>query len=218
MKKRTIMITLVVLGLLLLVGVGFAAWVISAPEHNEELEGNVTAYGVSTDAYTIALVFNGEDEIIFGKTSATPAYSWLTAEGVENENLSVVIDVTVTLADEDATMPDNIKVAVVDNFGNCAYISGPVTQYKDGAEFVTCPATGIPAAKFAHTADSLVYTTQIKVSYAWADLASGSQNPYEYFNAYAYSDALATSAVTYLEAVETATAGKTVTITVGNAE
>lgn len=102
MKSKLTITVASILSVLTLVGVGFAAWVISNPSVSANKDGTITAETVSDKSYTLEAVIGG-GEIVFGKP-ATPnaeiTTPWLTADSAaQTEDLSATLTLTLKYKD-----------------------------------------------------------------------------------------------------------------------
>ena len=80
MKSKLTITVASILSVLTLVGVGFAAWVISNPSVSADQNGTITAETVSDKSYTLEAVIAEGDKIVFGAPAKMEAKNaWLTA-------------------------------------------------------------------------------------------------------------------------------------------
>ena len=100
MKSKLTITVASILSVLVLVGVGFAAWVISNPDVNKEAESSITAETVSDKSYTLEATFATGEKIVFGapETMNTPN-AWLTADGTAREDLTATLTLTLKYKD-----------------------------------------------------------------------------------------------------------------------
>ena len=143
MKSKLTITVASILSVLVLVGVGFAAWVISNPDVNREAESSITAETVSDKSYTLeAQITNGE--IVFGApaTMDTPN-AWLTA-GKDTQTEDRTATLTLTLKYKDWNyVPLNFSVfmkskkttvgddAVFSDLVGKKYITNPKISYNN---------------------------------------------------------------------------------------
>lgn len=104
MKKKFSLTLISILSVVVLVGVGFAAWIITTPNVEKKQTGTITASGVTDARYELtATITNGS--IVFGKPSNYDANSagssdWFKpGSDVGDENL--IATLTLTLTDPD---------------------------------------------------------------------------------------------------------------------
>lgn len=80
MKSKLTISIASILSVLVLVGVGFAAWVIINPNVNKEAAGNITAETVTDKSYTLDAQITG-GEIVFGAPETmNNSNAWFTAD------------------------------------------------------------------------------------------------------------------------------------------
>lgn len=153
MKSKLTITVASILSVLVLVGVGFAAWVISNPGVEKSQNGTITAEGVEDKSYTLEAVIAADDKIVFGApvTMNTPN-AWLTAgKGTQTEDLEATLTLTLTYKDweyvptefsvtmnaKNGEKGDTVFTSLRD--GNAADISGkkivkdPTISYNDAS-------------------------------------------------------------------------------------
>lgn len=113
MKKKFSLTLISILSVVVLVGVGFAAWIITTPNVEKKQTGTITASGVTDARYELtAAITNGS--IVFGKPSGYKGNSsdWFKpGSDVGDENLTATLTLTLTDPDgnawDDETVFDN---------------------------------------------------------------------------------------------------------------
>lgn len=224
MKKKFSLTLISILSVVVLVGVGFAAWIITTPNVNEQQTGTITASGVTDARYNLtAAITNGS--IVFGKPSGYSDNNsdWFKpGKDVGDENLTATLTLTLTDPDGNAWndetvfntyLPDKFtftmnatKAKEVDNTGfnaevTAGRIKNPTISYTANGETnattkdVTL-GTAIEIAKNAFTkgADNK-YTLTITIKFAWGDAG----NPYTHFHGKTQTPELVTKALKYDE-------------------
>lgn len=113
MKKKFSLTLISILSVVVLVGVGFAAWIITTPNVKEQQTGTITASGVTDARYKLtAAITNGS--IVFGKPSGyddnnSNNSDWFKpGSDVGKENLTATL--TLTLTDPDGNAWDDETV------------------------------------------------------------------------------------------------------------
>ena len=100
MKSKLTITVASILSVLVLVGVGFAAWVISNPGVNREAESSITAETVTDKSYTLEATFASGEKIVFGAPETmNTAGAWLTADGTAREDLTATLTLTLKYKD-----------------------------------------------------------------------------------------------------------------------
>ncbi len=224
MKKKFSLTLISILSVVVLVGVGFAAWIITTPNVEEKQTGTITASGVTDARYKLTAAITNES-IVFGKPSGYSADSsdWFKpGSDVGNENLTATLTLTLTDPNGNAWndetvfnnyLPDTFtftmnatKAGVANNtgFGNEVTegrIKYPTISYTaSGATSATTEnvtfGTAINIAKSAFTKDTDgKYKLTITIKFAWGD----DGNPYTYFHGKEQTTELVTKALGYNE-------------------
>lgn len=97
MKSKLTISIASILSVLVLVGVGFAAWVIINPNVNKEAESTITAETVTDKSYTLEAAFAADEKIVFGAPETTIAGAWLT--NPTKEDLTAKLTLTLKYKD-----------------------------------------------------------------------------------------------------------------------
>lgn len=113
MKSKLTITVASILSVLTLVGVGFAAWVISNPNVSADQNGTITAETVSDKSYTLEAVIAEGDKIVFGAPAKMEAKNaWLTADAkTQTEDLSATLTLTLKYKDWNY-VPKNFSVTM----------------------------------------------------------------------------------------------------------
>lgn len=113
MKKKLSLTLISILSVVVLVGVGFAAWIITTPNVKEQQTGTITASGVTDARYKLTATITKES-IVFGKPSGYKDNNsdWFKpGSDVGKENLTATLTLTLTDPDgnawDDETVFDN---------------------------------------------------------------------------------------------------------------
>lgn len=225
MKKKFSLTLISILSVVVLVGVGFAAWIITTPNVEKKQTGTITASGVTDARYELtAKITNGS--IVFGKPSTMNVNNaWFKPdENVGAENLTATLTLTLTdpngnawddetvfksyLPDTftftmNATKPgsgEETTVGANDDFNHAVsknHVKNPTISYGAVSDTVTL-GTAINIAKDAFTkgADNK-YTLTITITFAWGTAFTDAThtNPYDYFNNLPYDDVNAKKAL-----------------------
>lgn len=225
MKKKFSLTLISILSVVVLVGVGFAAWIITTPNVEKKQTGTITASGVTDARYELtATITNGS--IVFGKPSTMNVNNaWFKPdENVGAENLTATLTLTLTdpngnawddetvfksyLPDTftftmNATKPgsgEETTVGANDDFNHAVsknHVKNPTISYGAVSDTVTL-GTAINIAKdaFNKGADNK-YTLTITITFAWGTAFTDAThtNPYDYFNNLPYDDVNAKKAL-----------------------
>ncbi len=209
MKRKLSLKLISLLSVLVLVGVGFAAWIIVKPASEGTANGSFTTYGYEEASYTISVAAkDNNSSIVFGKPSNYSANNtdWLVpSTDMANENLSVTFVVTLQLNDAKYVdyLPANVYFVIniatdSNNSWNAAkdYVDGPSvlnggttltqsTAMSEGSSFgsYALKVTGEGAVFTQDASDTTKYTCEITVKFGWGTTKLNAKNPYEYFNA-----------------------------------
>lgn len=113
MKKKFSLTLISILSVVVLVGVGFAAWIITTPNVEKKQTGTITASGVTDARYELtATITNGS--IVFGKPSGYDDNSagnsdWFKPDkNVGAENLTATLTLTLTKPDGITALDDDV--------------------------------------------------------------------------------------------------------------
>lgn len=101
MKKKLSLTLISILSVVVLVGVGFAAWIITTPNVEEKQTGTITASGVTDARYKLTATINNES-IVFGKPSSYSENNsdWFKpGSDVGVEKLTATLTLTLTKPD-----------------------------------------------------------------------------------------------------------------------
>lgn len=131
MKSKLTISIASILSVLVLVGVGFAAWVISNPGVEENAHSSITAETVDDKSYSLKAVIAADEKIIFGAPKTMSADKpWLTAgTGTQTEDLNATLTLTITYKDW-AYVPTEFSVTM--NAKNGDAVDTVFTSLRDG--------------------------------------------------------------------------------------
>lgn len=196
MKKKFSLTLISILSVVVLVGVGFAAWIITTPNVKEQQTGTITASGVTDARYKLTAAITNES-IVFGKPSGYKGNNsdWCKP-GSDVGDEKLIATLTLTLTDPDgnawddetvfksylpdtftftmnATKPgsgEKTTVGANDDFNHAVsknHVKNTTISYGAVSDTVTL-GTAINIAKDAFTkgADNK-YTLTITITFAW---------------------------------------------------
>lgn len=214
MKKKLTITIASILSVIVIIGVGFAAWVITNPNVATSQDGTISVETVTDKSYTLtAEIAENDKMIVFGKpATATTEGKWFTFDSsTNNEKLEATLTLTLNYNNFDDVgvitfKMETLKGSVADNktftdLVTGGYIVNPTISYKaTNAETYTAITeegktvfTGLTVPKEAFketTAPSGsamgVATTTIKITFGWGSVF-GNTNPYTYFNGGSHS-------------------------------
>lgn len=207
MKSKLTITVASILSVLTLVGVGFAAWVISNPSVSADQNGTITAETVSDKSYTLEAVIAADDKIVFGAPAKMEAKNaWLTAStGTQTEDLSATLTLTLKYKDWNY-VPKNFSVTMKSKkgeandtvFGDLVsknYITNPKISYSKDAKTNTAEvamngdATEISREAFIQNtsgeSEEKTATLVITITFGWGDhfkVGTENVNPYVFYN------------------------------------
>lgn len=221
MKSKLTITVASIFSVLVLVGVGFAAWVIINPSVETNQTGNIQVEAVNDYSYSLEAKVTGNNNISFGASSATTAYKWLTTKDGTAENLTATLDLTVNYKEngwvylpqkfifkiETTNDNDNVFNALRDGTTIAGKVTSgkqilvnPTIKYTKANESTETTAVlvmngtaEIPLDAF--TKDDTAHTAKltVKIDFGWGNDLGG-VNPYKHYNASAYDEKLATEA------------------------
>lgn len=197
MKKKFSLTLISILSVVVLVGVGFAAWIITTPNVEEKQTGTITASGVTDARYKLTAAITNES-IVFGKPSGYDDNNsdWFKPdENVGAENLIATLTLTLTKPDGitgldetvfnnhlpdtftftmNATKPgsgEETTVGANDDFNHAVsknHVKNPTISYGTVSATPVTLGTDIEIKKSAFTKDAdNKYTLTITITFAW---------------------------------------------------
>ena len=228
MKSKLTISIASILSVLVLVGVGFAAWVIINPNVQANTDGTIQVDSVTDNSYDIKAEFvktsdatNGT--IVFGKKD-DPSITkpWLTnADKVENLTATLTLtaqnfkaDSWTEISKKTLTVSmQTIKGKADDNGFSTLVTSGYIAYPTlSGAGSVSKTLTAwtdtveIPLEKFSHVENATTATYELTIEFAWGSKFT-SVNPYTYYNNQTYDTKIAKEASDALTAIHEALNG-----------
>lgn len=113
MKSKLTISIASILSVLVLVGVGFAAWVIINPNVNKDAESTITAETVTDKSYTLEATFAADEKIVFGAPATmNNSNAWFTAdEKTAKEDLTAKLTLTLNYKDW-SVIPNEFSVTM----------------------------------------------------------------------------------------------------------
>lgn len=175
MKRKTLTLTLCLLACFAVIGVGFAAWIITS-DAEETVTGNIKVETVEDHRLKINIISTEADNVIrFGKPVGYAADSWILNNEAETENLTATIKFTITKGNEAVTNLETAGITVTAGFTTT--ITDDMNKGVGNNSLVTIP-TGFTVEK--DSTDSEGKTFMIKVVFSYGD-EFGKKNPYEFY-------------------------------------
>lgn len=212
MKSKLTISIASILSVLVLVGVGFAAWVIINPNVNKEAESTITAETVTDKSYTLEAAFSADEKIVFGAPETTIAGAWLT--NPTKEDLTAKLTLTLNYKDWSVipnefsvtmktkkgeandtvfnSLRDGTDSALTGTLANKNFIANPTITYGSTTATVTMNGAAVKIAKTAFpdynatdtTTDKTV-TLDITITFGWGTYFTVEKsvvNPYVFYN------------------------------------
>lgn len=235
MKKKLTITIASILSVIVIIGVGFAAWVITNPNVEAAADGTISVETVTDKSYTLTAT-NPTETISFG-APATPdtaaTKGWLVNKE-KAENLTATLTLTITYKDW-SVIPENLKLKIeagtvsgksfvkdeTKKFENLVdtILKNPTISYDELTTTtpvsVTMNGAEVEIPKKAFKKDDLTKTAtlEVTVTFGWGS-AFGGDNPYNYYNKKDYSTGLAQEANTNLTNLYNALNGLSYKVTV----
>ena len=182
-KRKGIMMAAAILGSAAIISTGFAAWVVTVNDE-QTATGNIVVDEVTDHTHLIEKLVDGADyDVYFGKAEKTAAYSWLTNDAIEMEDLEAKFTVKVsnhTSANLDVklTMPAEYSTKI------------------DGKSLFKAPTLDV--SEF--TSEGVVTIT---ITFAWGEYFNN-VNPINYYNSFQNPNADIRTGVSYAkDAIDT---------------
>lgn len=212
MKSKLTISIASILSVLVLVGVGFAAWVIINPNVKKDAAGNITAETVTDKSYTLEAAFSADEKIVFGAPETTIAGAWLT--NPTKEDLTAKLTLTLNYKDWSVipnefsvtmktkkgeandtvfnSLRDGTDSALTGTLANKNFIANPTITYGSTTATVTMNGAAVKIAKTAFpdynatdtTTDKTV-TLDITITFGWGTYFTVEKsvvNPYVFYN------------------------------------
>lgn len=205
MKRRTLTIVVGLLLCLSLIGVGFASWVITAGDTDEQT-GSITVYEVTDERIEITDVTDlSAKNFVFGAPT-TPA-TGATKGWLKNATEEVLqIEVTFKVAKKSG------GTAVTDAVCSVAF------ELAEGTSFEVAGEDGKTYAAIANAAPAVTNngdgTYSFTIALTWGNYWGVGVNPYDYYNSLDCTDDLANEANTKLGKMYTALASAEYKVTI----
>lgn len=186
MKSKLTISIASILSVLVLVGVGFAAWVIINPNVNKEAESTITAETVTDKSYTLEAAFAADEKIVFGAPETmSNSNAWFTADDkTKKEDLTAKLTLTLKYKDWSviptefsvtmktkkgeaadtvfASLRDGTDSTLTGTLANKNFIANPKITYSSTTADVTMNGGAVKIAKTAFTGYNETDTTTEK--------------------------------------------------------
>lgn len=186
MKSKLTISIASILSVLVLVGVGFAAWVIINPSVNKEAESTITAETVTDKSYTLEAAFAADEKIVFGAPETmNNSNAWFTADDkTAKEDLTAKLTLTLNYKDWSVipnefsvtmktkkgeandtvfnSLRDGTDTALTGTLANKNFIANPKITYGSTTATVTMNGAAVKIAKTAFPDYNATETTTEK--------------------------------------------------------
>ena len=200
MKKKWMAPILALLLCVSMVGIGFAAWIITTPT-DATANGQFQVYTVENNSVLMSAQVSEIAKITFGspKSPATTTYHWLSLVDGAVENLSTTLTVTITnwATINQASRSETITLTISDfkiqkNVGTTEAADWQDQTLADYTDYVTFPLSqsktitikdgvvtsgSVEGMSFDATSGQLTFP----LTFGWGQMFN-SQNPMDYFN------------------------------------
>lgn len=186
-KKRTLVISLSLLGSVALIGTGFATWVISQ-NASATTNGNIITDTTTDNTLSITDIYWDENKdagsICFGWDGKASEDAWLT-----NTDTSKKADLTSTVY-----FSVGPATAIKDVTATIAIAEGSKATWDENhGDLVALPTSLTPALVDSATAGKY----KCEITFTWGSHFGG-QNPLTYYNQHKASDKIGESEITYV--------------------
>ena len=214
MKRKAIFLSLVIVSVLMLASIGYAAWVITSNTEDSKT-GNFSASSVGTyagdlDIKVLTQTVTGESQnysygynvadqqsptIVFGK-AGTPSDPWLTANDVPDDSRVVYIKISFIGPASTFDVSNVFKIGGVEVTNQSTTTLAEFNKYIGAASFEDAEGTAKSDNNVTFTNNQIYFPGNgwiiLKVTYNWGTLFAG-QNAYTYFNAFDKSSTVVSS-------------------------
>lgn len=197
MKSKLTISIASILSVLVLVGVGFAAWVIINPNVKKDAAGNITAETVTDKSYTLEATFAADEKIVFGAPETmNNSNAWFTADDkTAKEDLTAKLTLTLNYKDwsvipnefsvtmktkkgegDDVfnSLRDGTDAALTGPLAKKNFIANPQITYGSTTATVTMNGAAVKIAKTAfpdynatNTTTDKTVTLDITITFGW---------------------------------------------------
>ena len=231
MKSKLTISIASILSVLVLVGVGFAAWVIINPNVKKDAESTITAETVTDKSYTLEAAFAADEKIVFGAPETTIAGAWLTNPTKEDLTAKLTLtlkykdwsviptEFSVTMKTKKGEADDTVfnslrngtDSALTGTLAGKNFIANPQITYGSTTATVTMNGAAVKIAKTAFpdykendtTTDKTV-TLDITITFGWGTYFTVENtvvNPYVFYNGKTYGEDTRKEANTVINAI-----------------
>lgn len=223
MKKKLTITIASILSVIVIIGVGFAAWVITNPNVEDTADGSISVETVTDKSYSLTAAIEGAISFGAPKTPDAEATKGWLKNDAKTENLEATLTLTLDYKYW-SVIPENLKLKIEAGTGlgesfvkdpgkkfeglvEASILKNPTISYDEKTNNTPVTVTmndaevEIPRTAFGSvdTTDSdtvKTATATIKITFGWGT-AFGSENPenpYNYYNRRDYSTELAKEA------------------------
>ena len=168
MKRKSLTMILCLLTCLSLVGVGFAAWVISSGD-TEPVTGNITVDTVSDKRFTFETA-TISDKIHFGMDNTSKIDgAWLTNDVANSEKLTVSFEIKLNVA---SALDDKTETAWNSAVAVTAKYSAPNDDNYENAvdaDAIIAPSSDLTVEFIAEKSTTTQATYKVTIAFAWGE-------------------------------------------------
>lgn len=228
MKSKLTISIASILSVLVLVGVGFAAWVIINPNVQANTDGTIQVDSVTDNSYDIKAEFSKTTDatngtIVFGKkddpsitkpwltntekAEKLTATLTLTAQNFKAESWTAISQKKLAVSME--TINDSAEGGDFASLVKSNYITYPTLSGSGSVSKTLTAWTDtfeIPLEKFSLAENATTATYELTITFAWGS-EFNSENPYTYYNKQTYNTETAKKASDALTAINKALNG-----------
>ena len=220
MKKKLTITIASILSVIVIIGVGFAAWVITNPEVKAESDGTISVETVTDKSYSLTAAIEGAISFGAPKTPDAEATKGWLKNDAKTENLEATLTLTLDYKYW-SVIPENLKLKIeagtktgetfvkdtdkkFEGLVEASILKNPTISYDEktndtpvtvtmnGAE-VEIPRTAFGSVDTTDSDTAKKATATIKITFGWGT-KFGSENPYNHYNKENYSTTLAKEA------------------------
>lgn len=223
MKKKLTITIASILSVIVIIGVGFAAWVITNPNVTTSQDGTISVETVTDKSYSLTAAIEGAISFGAPKTPDAEATKGWLKNDAKTENLEATLTLKLNYKYW-SVIPENLKLKIeagtvlgesfekdagkkFEGLVEASILKNPTISYDEkttntpvtvtmnGAE-VEIPKTAFGSADTTNSDTAKTATATIKITFGWGT-AFGSEkpeNPYNYYNKRDYSAELAKEA------------------------
>ena len=211
MRRRRIIMFFAMIMSMAIIGVGFAAWIITAPAAYQAVDGEITVDAVEIHGWKFDYSWKDSNKIVFGTPDTTkegyvgPTTTWLTNVPAAGETPIGVEKLTATLHVQGVVLDKNANYEITDT----AYVVLDLVGAKEGVNYSKYFTYEVSPKTLS--ADDLKNGVDVVITFNW--VGTNDKNPYDHYNSLECTPEYYNAAYEYLTGLKEATSGLSFKVT-----